>query len=337
MTRPATYDIHAHILELDTVAALQDALPEIGFALVPIDDESAVLDVAGVKYRPFPRGGWDVERRLADMARYGFDRQLLAVSPQTVLYDKPAAAALTASKIQNDAIAARCRANPQSFQGLATLPMQAPEIAAAELERAMTEGGLVGAMLGTNIEGRNLDLPELDVLWARAEALGAFLLLHPLQVAGIDRQRSYYLQNFIGNPLDTTIAAACLVFGGVLERFPRLKVCLSHGGGFVPYQQARWIHGWAERAEAKLRLKGEPGPSIDRLLFDTILHDVAPLQFLVDLAGADRVMLGTDYPFDMGQYDLPEVIDALRITARERETILAGAAERLLRPAGGAR
>jgi len=286
--------------------------------------------VAGVPYKPFPRGGWDVERRLADMAKYGFDKQLLAVSPQTVLYDHAPEVALRASRIQNDAIAGRVAAMPGKFLGLATVPLQAPAMAAAELERAMKGGGIVGAMLGTNIEGKNLDWEELDVFWAKAEELGAVLLLHPLKVAGIDRQRVYYLQNFIGNPLDTTIAAACLVFGGVLERYPGLKILLSHGGGFTPYQQARWIHGWAERAEAKVRLKGEPGASIDRLLFDTILHDVAPLQFLVDLVGAERVMLGTDYPFDMGQYDLIEVIDNLRITAAERETILSGAAERLM-------
>ena len=329
-SRPATFDIHAHILEKETVAALNKALPDVEVSLKPIDDESAVLSVAGVPYKPFPRGGWDVERRLADMAKYGFDKQLLAVSPQTVLYDHAPEVALTASRIQNDAIAGRVAAMPEKFLGLATVPLQAPAMAAAELERAMKGGGIVGAMLGTNIEGKNLDWEELDVFWAKAEELGAVLLLHPLKVAGIDRQRVYYLQNFIGNPLDTTIAAACLVFGGVLERFPRLKILLSHGGGFTPYQQARWIHGWAERAEAKVRLKGEPGPSIDRLLFDTILHDVAPLQFLVDLVGAERVMLGTDYPFDMGQYDLIEVIDNLRITAAERETILSGAAERLM-------
>jgi aminocarboxymuconate-semialdehyde decarboxylase len=329
-TRPATFDIHAHILEKETVSALNKALPDVEVSLTPIDDESAVLSVSGVPYKPFPRGGWDVARRLADMERYGFDKQLLAVSPQTVMYDKAPEVALTASRIQNDAIAARVAAMPGKFLGLATVPLQAPAMAAAELERAMKGGGIVGAMLGTNIEGKNLDWEELEPFWAKAQDLGAVLLLHPLKVAGIDRQRSFYLQNFIGNPLDTTIAAACLVFGGVLERYPALKVLLSHGGGFTPYQQARWIHGWAERAEAKVRLKGEPGPSIDRLLFDTILHDVAPLQFLVDLVGAERVMLGTDYPFDMGQYDLLEVIDNLRITTAERETILSGAAERLM-------
>jgi aminocarboxymuconate-semialdehyde decarboxylase len=151
-----------------------------------------------------------------------------------------------------------------------------------------------------------------------------------VKVAGIDRQRSYYLNNFVGNPLDTTIAAACLVFGGVLERFGGLKIVLSHGGGFTPYQAARWVHGWAERAEARVRLQGDPGASIDRLLFDTILHGPEPLQFLVDWAGSDRVMLGSDYPFDMGQYDAVAVIDSLRLTAAQRAALLRGTAEALL-------
>ena len=162
-------------------------------------------------YRKFPRGGWNVERRLSDMQRYGFDRQLKAVTPQTMLYDIPGDAGLAAAQVQNDAIGARVHSMPDRFLGLATLPMQAPELAALELARAMGEGGLSGAMIGSNTNGQNLDDPEFEPVWAEAERLGAFLLVHPVKVAGIDRQRSYYLQNFVGNPLDTTIAAACLV------------------------------------------------------------------------------------------------------------------------------
>jgi aminocarboxymuconate-semialdehyde decarboxylase len=328
--RPRSFDMHAHILEKETVALLNEATPEAQVSLVDTDDEYSDLTVRGVTYHKFPRGGWDVERRIADMDRYGFDRQLLAVTPQTMLNDIAPEPGLLASRVQNDAIAARVRAMPDRFLGLATLPMQAPELAAEELGRAMTEGGLSGAMIGSNTNGRNLDDPALDPLWAEAERLGAFILIHPVKVAGIDRQRDYYLQNFIGNPLDTTIAAACLVFGGVLERHPDLKIVLSHGGGFVPYQAARWIHGWAERDEAKVRLKGEPGPSLDRLYYDAILHDGAPLQYLVDWAGSDRVMLGSDYPFDMGQYDLLGVIDDLRLTDGQRRDVLARAAEALV-------
>lgn len=331
MTRPHTIDVHAHIIEISTAEALNAALPHIGVSIEPKTDTSGVLTVDGVVYDPFPRGGWDVELRLSDMDRYGFDTQWLSVCPQTVMYDQSPDDALTASRIQNDALSERSHAMPDRFEGLATVPLQAPDLAARELARAMNEGGLRGAMLCTNIEGRNLDWPDLDVFWAEAEALGAVLLLHPPpKVAGAERLRDFYLRNFVGNPLDTTIAAACLVFGGVLERFPKLKFVLSHGGGFMPYQQDRWIHGWAERPEAKVRLKGEPGPSLDRLFFDTILHGAPALSYLIERSGPDRVLLGTDYPFDMGEYDILEVIEKVGLSAADKETVLSGAAGKLV-------
>jgi aminocarboxymuconate-semialdehyde decarboxylase len=327
--RPRAFDIHAHILEKQTVAALNDATPEAQVSLVDTGPEFSDLTVRGVTYKKFPRGGWDVDRRLADMKRYGYDRQLLAATPQTFLHDIAPEAGRIASQVQNDAILARCKAMPDRFLGLATLPMQSPDMAAAELARAM-DNGMSGAMIGSHTNGTNLDDPALEPLWAEAEKRSAFMMIHPVKVAGIERQKSYYLQNFIGNPLDTTIAAACLVFGGVLERFPNLKIVLSHGGGFTPYQAARWIHGWAERDEAKVRLKGEPGPSIDKLIYDAILHDGAPLLFLIDWAGSKRVLLGSDYPFDMGQYDQIEVINSLRLTDAARRDVLAVAAEALV-------
>lgn len=146
----------------------------------------------------------------------------------------------------------------------------------------------------------------------------------------MDRLKSYYLKNFIGNPLDTTIAAASLNFGGVLDRHPGLKICLSHGGGFIPYQFGRFIHGWAERAEAQVNLENSPEASIDRLLYDTILHHPAPLAFLVNSVGSGRVMLGSDYPFDMGMYDAVEVIQGLAISEEDKSALLRDSAKRLL-------
>jgi aminocarboxymuconate-semialdehyde decarboxylase len=330
---PLTIDTHAHILDLETIRLLQKEVPSVAPTLSSGDGDFAVLTVAGTRYTPFPRGGWDLQRRLDDMDRYGFDRQVLAVCPQTVLYDQDAQLALTASQIQNDQIAALVRAHPDRFYGLATAPMQDPLVAAAELRRAMTGGGLSGAMIGSNVEGRNLDDPALEPFWEAASSLGALILVHPLKVAGLDRQKSYYLQNFVGNPLDTTIAAACLVFGGVLERYPGINFLMSHGGGFTPYQSARWEHGWKERAEARVTLKSPPKASLDRLIYDTILHDAAPLQFLADHVGAGRVLLGSDYPFDMGQYDAVAVVNSLRLTAGDHAAILGGSALRLLRRA----
>jgi aminocarboxymuconate-semialdehyde decarboxylase len=179
-----------------------------------------------------------------------------------------------------------------------------------------------GAMIGSNIAGKNLDDPSLEPVWAAAEELGAFMIIHPANVAGADRLRSYYLQNLIGNPLDTTIAAACLVFGGVMERHPKLNVLLVHGGGFVPYQAGRWAHGWHVRPEPKVNVKQSPEPWIDRFYYDTILHAKAQLEFLVASVGPTRVLMGSDYPYDMGTGECVRQVDALWIDDTEKAAIL---------------
>src|SRR5262249_4573757 len=147
-----------------------------------------------------------------------------SATPQTYLYDQDSAMTVATSALQNDQIAKLVKAHPDRFTGIATLPMQAPERAADELKRAVTALGMRGAMIGSNIAGKNLDDPSFEPVWATAAELGAFMMIHPANVAGADRLRSYYLANLIGNPLDTTIAAACLVFGGVMERHPKLNV-----------------------------------------------------------------------------------------------------------------
>ena len=327
-----TIDIHAHVLEPETIRQLQGEIGAAAPRLTPLDADSAILEVAGRAFKPFPRGAWDLERRLADMDACGFDRQVVAVCPQTLLYDQEPRLTLAASQIQNERIAALA-ASSSRFLGLATAPMQAPQLAADELRRAMKLPGMVGTMIGANINGRNLDDPELEPFWGAAAETGAFVLVHPMNAAGVPGVGSYYLKNLIGNPLDTTIAAACLVFGGVLERHPALKVCLAHGGGFAPYQAGRLNHGWRVREEPKARLEGSPQDSLDRLLYDTILHAPEPLEFLVRLVGAGRVMLGSDYPFDMGQYDAVQVIRSLSIPESDKALLLGGAALALL---GGA-
>ena len=191
--------------------------------MAPYDADNAVCEVAGVAYRPFPRGGHDIERRFKDMDAAEVDVHLLSAAPQTWLYGQEAAVGVTASAIQNDEIARLVKEHPERFSGIATLPMQAPDKAADELRRAMRKLGLHGAMIGSNIGGKNLDDPSFEPLWAAAEELDAFMMIHPGNVAGADRLRSYYLGNLIGNPLDTTIAGACLIFGGVLERHPEAQ------------------------------------------------------------------------------------------------------------------
>jgi len=167
-------------------------------------------------------------------------------------------------------------------------------------------------------------------VWAVANAHNAFCMVHPNNVAGLDRMKSYYLNNLIGNPLDTTIAAACLVFGGVLERHPNLKVLLVHGGGFVPYQAGRWVHGWQVRPEPKVNVKRSPGPWIDRFYYDTILHAKPQLEFLVASVGPSRVLLGSDYPYDMGTGECARQVRDLWVDDSEKTAILNGNATLLL-------
>jgi aminocarboxymuconate-semialdehyde decarboxylase len=314
---------------------LQSEAPKVAPKLSDIDDQFGTLDVAGSVYRHFPRGGWDLERRLQDMAASKVDVQVLSVCPQTFVYAQPPALAAAFARIQNEQLAKLVKARPDRFLAIATLPMQAPKLAADELRHAVRTLGLRGAQIGSNVAGKNLDDPALEPVWATAAELDAFILLHPINVAGVDRLSSYYLNNLIGNPLDTTIAAACLVFSGVLERHPSLKICLAHGGGFVPYQAGRFLHGWHVRKEPKSKLPKPPTESLGRFYFDTIVHSKDVLEFLVGNAGVDRVLLGSDYPFDMGMPDGVLQVRGLSIPAGDQSSILGGRAKALLGAAGG--
>lgn len=328
-------DCHAHILEMDTVLALKKALPSTRFELNPVDEESAHLYVSDVHQFPFPRGAWDMEKRSADMTASGFDRQVVAVCPQTLLYDQDPQLTLAAAQIQNAALGQLVQRDSR-FDALATVPMQEGDLAAQELKRAMREDGLVGVMIGSHINGVNLDHPTFEPFWEAAEKLRSIILVHPVKPAGADRQKNYYLKNSIGNPLDTTIAAACLVYGGVMERYPDLRVVLSHGGGFVPYQIGRFRHAWQVREEGKVNLKSTPDASFARFYYDSILHDPRPLRYLVDMAGADRVALGSDYPFDMGQYDMLNVIRDANFGVPAEQALVSGTIDRLISDARAA-
>jgi aminocarboxymuconate-semialdehyde decarboxylase len=330
MPNPQAIDVHAHILAEDTIKLLQKEAPKIALKLTPIDRDNFVFELAGVPYRPFPRGGFDLQQRFADMKTSEVDMQVLSNTPQTFLYNQDAALTAATSALQNEQIGKLVAAHPDRFMGIATLPMQAPEKAAEELRRAMRTLGLCGAQIGSNVNGKNLDDPSFEPLWIAANELSAFIMVHPTQVAGADRLKNYYLNNLIGNPLDTTIAAACLVFGGVIARYPAIKFFMVHGGGFVPYQAGRWQHGWHVRPEPQAKLKQPPEAAIRSLYFDTILHGKPALEFLVATFGAAHVLLGSDYPYDMGTFECVRQVKALSIPEADRATILGGLARTLL-------
>jgi aminocarboxymuconate-semialdehyde decarboxylase len=328
MTKPRTIDTHTHILTLETAALLTKAGVKV--TITPDDAESAAFDVAGTVYRPFPTGGFDLDRRLADMDATGVDVHVLSASPQTYLYNLDPALSATVAAIQNDQMAKHVAAHPDRFMAIATLPLAQPAPAADELKRVMTKHGFKGAMFASNVKGMNLDDPSFEPLWATAAELGAFMFVHPNNIAGADRLKSYYLANLIGNPLDTTIAAASLYFGGVMDRHPKLKVMLAHGGGFTPYQAARWEHGWKVRGEPKKNIKEQPKNIAKRFIYDTILHSAQTLEAMIGLVGVDNVMLGSDYPYDMAMMDCVSHVRGLKISDADKTAILQGNFEKVL-------
>lgn len=330
MSNPLVIDCHAHILAEDTMKLLQKEAPSVAPKLTAIGNDMYELTVAGSPYRPFPKGGFDIDQRLKDMAASEVDIQVLSNTPQTFLYNQDAGLTSAAAMVQNDQIAKHVKNYPNRFYGLATLPMQAPKAAADELERAITKLGLKGAQIGSNIMGKNLDEPEFEPVWQVANRHAAFIMVHPNNVAGAERMKNYYLNNLIGNPLDTTIAAACLVFGGVIERFPNIRFFMVHGGGFTPYQAGRWQHGWHVRPEPQKFLKRPPADAIRTFYWDTILHGRPALEFLVKEFGASHVLLGSDYPYDMGTFECVRQVKALSIPDADKATILNGATQKLL-------
>ena len=238
------------------------------------------LVIHDFKYPLFPRGGWDLERRIGDMDRTGVHRQVLSVPPFTFFYDQDPHLAVETCQVQNNRIAEILAQHSERFFGFAAVPLQDPELAATELERAIGLG-LHGAEICTNVAGRNLDEPELDEFWAKATLLDVPILLHPHNVAAMDRLGKYYLNNLIGNPLDTTIAIGSLIFGGVLDRFPTLKLCFVHGGGYFPYQWGRLEHGYHVRTEPHIHAAKAPREYLDRFSFDTITHSMGALEYLI--------------------------------------------------------
>ncbi len=320
---PKTIDVHAHILNEDTMQMIAKEAPSLGLKLTPIDKDFALFEVGGVPYKPYPRGAWDLETRFKDMKAAEVDMHVLSITPQTFLYNTDASLNTTVAALQNDQLAKHVKDHPDRFYALGTLPMQAPEKAAAELTRVMTKLGHKGVQIGSNINAKNLDDPSFEPVWAAANEHKALIMVHPTQVAGMDRYKNYYLNNLIGNPLDSTIAVASVVFGGIVERYPNIKWFFVHGGGMAPWQAGRFSHGWKVRPEPKVHLKDHgPEKAMATLYYDTILHAQPQLECLVSLVGPDRVVLGSDYPYDMGTLECARQVKALKISDGDKKKIL---------------
>jgi aminocarboxymuconate-semialdehyde decarboxylase len=328
-------DLHAHAIVPDALSEMQKAQPDHGPVLIEDGGRGYLKYPGRERLGPLPQGIFDPTVRLADMDRQRVDTQVIAVPPPNFHYHVPAEVGVDFARIQNDGLFALSDSNPDRFHVFGTLPLQDIDASIAELARIAGYPRLRGVQIGTNVNGVDLDDPSFTPLLADLEARNLPVWFHPDQrsIAGIDRLTRYYLQNFIGLPLESTIAMGKLIFGGVLERHPELRFGFVHGGGFAPYQIMRWDHGWAQRPESKEFIDSRP-PSeyFGRFFMDSLTHDPLSLELLGRRIGWDHVVLGSDYPFDMASDDPVAGVEAVEMSDDDRRAVLSGNADRFLRP-----
>ena len=273
-----------------------------------------------------------IEQRLVDMDKMGIDVQAISTSPLQYYYAVEPDLGRQTSRAINERLAEIRDSHPERFVALGTVPLQAPELAVAELEYCMKKLGFRGIEISTNVNGADLSDPRFEAVFAKAEALGAVIFLHPLGFTDTRRLNEHFLTNVIGNPLDTTVALSHIVFGGVLERHPKLKFVAAHGGGYLAHYPARMDHAYKVRPECHDHIKRPPTYYMKKIFFDTVVFSPAQLEHLVKLWGADHVVIGTDYPYDMGYYKPVDFVnDVKSLTRAQKDAIIGGNAAKLLK------
>jgi aminocarboxymuconate-semialdehyde decarboxylase len=323
-------DVHAHI-EVPAAAeiAAPHFRPELDYRLVYQSEESTRYnrELRATQVAKFT----DPEARIADMDLQGVDRQVLAIAPPQYFYwlDEPTGVKVTS--MQNERIAEIVSAHPDRFVGVANLPMDHPPAAVVEMVRAHRDLGFNGFEINADINGGELDDRRLDPVWEKAAELGLLVILHPHGFTDARRMSDYYLANVICMPLASTLAVSRMILGGVFARFPELKVLVVHGGGYLPFYSARTDHAYRVRPELRHHIDRLPSEYLHLLYFDTTVFDPTMVEYLVGSYGAEHVLLGSDYPFDMGPTDPLGFVAEARLSEAERNLVVGGNAARLLR------
>lgn len=330
-----TIDLHAHGIVPEALEQMGSSQPNFAPDLYAEGGNKYLRYPGRAPLGPIPGGMFDPEQRLADMDRRRIDVQVIAVPPPNFFYHLPNEVGVEFARIQNEALVALSDDHPERFHVFATLPLQDVGASLGEIERVARLSRVRGVEIGSNIAGTDLDDRTFDPVWAALEDRGLPVWIHPDQrsIAGAERLNVYYLQNLVGIPMESTIAIAKLIFGGVLERHPGLRFGVTHGGGFAPYQVGRWQHGWEVRSEPKVNVADTtPRDLFSTLYFDSLTHDPLSLRMLGERMGWDHVVLGSDYPFDMASSDPVGAVAAAGVGEEAEAQILEGTAGAFLRP-----
>jgi aminocarboxymuconate-semialdehyde decarboxylase len=338
MTTPVI-DVHAHVLLPQLQAAMQERDPD-GFAaaagLEAKRNGPESLAASGAMIRERFARLTQLPLRLADMDAGGVDVQVVSPSPSHYYPWAGSADASWVAMEANRLTAEHVAGAPERLVGLGLVPLQHPELLVEHLEHAVLECGLAGVEISSSAGGVELSDERLEPFWARAAELGAIVFLHPFGCTLDERLDRYYLSNTVGQPTENAVALSHVIFSGVLDRHPELKIVAAHGGGYLPTYIGRSDHAWRVRPEAH-RCAEAPSAYLRRLWFDSLVHDPAVLRQLVAVAGADRVVLGSDYPFDMGSEDPVGAVRAAALDPGAEAAILGGNAAALLPARAGVR
>lgn len=322
------FDMHTHLIPPEFIEAIRKSGSRWQAKLESQGDETWLVHDQGYRY-PLCPGFYDTAARLADMAKAKTEMAAVSLSPTLFYYWAEPKLALDMARLANDGIYALTRECPGKVVGIGTLPMQDLNLAIGELRRCARDLDFKAILIGSNVEGTQFDEPRFLPFFKECEALGLFVIFHPYYVGTKTMFTKYYLTNLYGNPLDTAMVIASLIFGGVLDQCPKLRVGFVHGGGFFPYQLGRLKHGYEVRNEPKVNGVKSPEKYMHQLYFDSVVFMNQQLRFLVDWAGADHVMLGSDYPFDMGDPAPVDFVSGAGLTPAQTGAVLSGTARKL--------
>jgi aminocarboxymuconate-semialdehyde decarboxylase len=325
-----TIDIHAHVA---IPRAAELVKPHLDLSTIPLAHfaDAATKSLNAKQDADIGKRITGQDERLKELDAMGVDIQVVMPPPPQCYYTVPLEIGVQAAQIVNDGIAEFVARRADRFVPVGTVPMQDGKEAAAELERCMTKLGFKGVEILTNIAGKEISDPAYAPFWAKAEDLGALVVIHPNGFTHAQRLTRYYFNNVIGNPLETTVALHYLIFDGVLERHPNLKILAVHGGGYLGGYSGRIDHVWGARSDGHANLPKPPTEYLKKVYFDTVVFTPHQLEYLVKVFGVDQIVMGTDYPFDMADYDpVGHVMGTEGLDDKARAAIAGGNAKRLL-------
>jgi aminocarboxymuconate-semialdehyde decarboxylase len=332
-------DIHHHYVPQDVIAEAKQHGKALGIEVSEDKDGTIRFSFNGGPKYPLVHGLTDVEPRLAMMAKGKIALAALEPSTQLLGYDLKGDQAESWCRIYNECVKESVKKSPDRFTAMAAVPIQEPIRAARVLEQAVTGLGFRGAYIATNINHRYYDSTDFDPFWAKAQELDVLVFMHPDNPAGTELMGSFGLRLVCGNPADTTLSLGLLIYSGVFDRFPGLKLCTCHGGGFFPYHVSRFDREFLTGQQAARRADRPNAPScasapsayVKNLYFDTLVYDVETLDFLRRKVGAEHLMLGTDFPYILGDWQCVDKVEALPCAATDKQLILEGNARSLLK------